>query len=478
MCVAILLGGAGESYPFIAAFIRGLGVAILAYFAAGMSKARPTKAAFGPLLLLIAIVAVPLVHLIPLPAELWTRLPGRDLPLAIRAAADISIGSQPLSLAPDRTRDCALDLLPAAAAFIAVLHLQVEARLRLLWIIVAGAVASTVLGALQITSGAASAVTPFPSIQSIHAPGLFVNRNHQATLLVIGGVLVTTLGMIFARRQISSTPRWFAFGTMLFLAAGVIPTASRTGALLLMPALAWAILVSTGWRLRGRALILTFGIFVTVIAAFSQSSGAEKLIARFNINGESRLYYWPDVVLVIREYFPVGAGLGAFESVYLPFENLNHLGPGVLTNAHNDYLEILAETGIVGAILYAFFIGVLIFSLRDTLRPERPAVRDMALGSSVAILLILLHSFVDYPLRMLSIETIFAVLCGMTVRPPESMRGASDESGTRSTRKKGEFTSMSGGFVANEFDEADHTQRRTKERMNVRPRREGSKNCG
>jgi O-antigen ligase len=88
-----------------------------------------------------------------------------------------------------------------------------------------------------------------------------------------------------------------------------------------------------------------------------------------------------------------------------------------VNHAHNDWLELLVETGLLGA---AVMIAFLLWFARLALRAWRrhnttggPGVR----AASVVILLLLGHSLVDYPLRSPAMMCVFALACGLMLAP-------------------------------------------------------------
>jgi hypothetical protein len=83
---------------------------------------RKHKFALG---ILVALVATPLLQLIPLPPAVWTGLPGRDQIVLALELAGLQPGWVPLSVAPDQTWGSALALTPPAALFLAALTLSV-----------------------------------------------------------------------------------------------------------------------------------------------------------------------------------------------------------------------------------------------------------------------------------------------------------------------------------------------------------------
>ena len=71
-----------------------------------------------------------------------------------------------------------------------------------------------------------------------------------------------------------------------------------------------------------------------------------------------RSHIWHVASEMIAANFPFGAGLGAFGVAYTPFDNLSGLER--VEQAHNDYLQVLTDAGLVGLGIGAFFLVVLI----------------------------------------------------------------------------------------------------------------------
>ena len=103
------------------------------------------------------------------------------------------------------------------------------------------------------------------------------------------------------------------------------------------------------WRRSGlvRAGIVAAALIV-LAALLAQSGIVRGAVSRFTVqSGDERYTFWPDVLYAARAYLPFGAGVGSFVRSYQAFESLNVVGPTFLNRAHNDYLELFLEGGIV-----------------------------------------------------------------------------------------------------------------------------------
>ena len=93
-----------------------------------------------------------------------------------------------------------------------------------------------------------------------------------------------------------------------------------------------------------------------------------------------------------------GAGLGGYWAELPSF----HEGSGVLTpqQAHNDYLEVLASAGLIGAVLLVWFAIVLVKQTRRSIRASEGFQRAVSLGAIVGLAGIAVHSVVDFGLHI------------------------------------------------------------------------------
>src|SRR5262249_36882190 len=135
----------------------------------------------GPtaIILLCAILALPLFQLIPMPAFLWSTLPGRGEIAAAYETAGMPPPWLPISLDPSATWLGLLSWLPAAAIFLVMLSLDQRARRILIMLIFVVILASVLLDMLQMVGGDNSPLR-FYEITSKNAVGFFANSNHNA----------------------------------------------------------------------------------------------------------------------------------------------------------------------------------------------------------------------------------------------------------------------------------------------------------
>ena len=113
----------------------------------------------------------------------------------------------------------------------------------------------------------------------------------------------------------------------------------------------------------------------------------------------------------VRDFMPLGSGLGSFQSVYQLYEQPGQVTPTFVIHAHDDYLEIALELGLAGILLVVLFLAWwAVVARRAWISAERgPFARAAAIASAA----VLVHSLVDFPLRTAAISACFAMCLGL-----------------------------------------------------------------
>jgi len=172
-------------------------------------------------------------------------------------------------------------------------------------------------------------------------------------------------------------------------------------------------------RVRKAALrgAIAVGVVIVLISGALLLSGPE-VFTRFlgtpiaDDPTTGRAHFWRTTVDVIRTYPLSGTGLGSFGTIYPRFDTRN--GQYRLEQAHNDYLQVLSDAGIIGAILGLAFIFILFrraLARRETHDRFRRAVTTGAMAGCFAALV---HSFFDFTLHTTANALLFLVLAAMT----------------------------------------------------------------
>ena len=366
--------------------------------------------------LLAAVVAIPLIQLIPLPPTVWTSLPGRDQMVLALELSRLEPGWAPLSVTPDRTWSSVLALVPPGAFFLAMLSLSQLHRVRLVQFCIAAAVAGILLGAAQLASGGRLYLWDWTDAD--HIRGFFANRNHLASSLLVALPFAVVSGAATLRRRDQRTSAlWFGalFAGLVVVALAAIR--SRAGITLLAPVLLVSLLAA--WIAAGRGrpgpgllvLVGSMGAALTVVAVLA----LPPVLARFDTQGapEGRFERWPLVAEAAQTYLPLGSGMGSFDAVYRSVEPLEELDGSFFNQAHNEYLETWLEAGWLGiGLIFAFLVW---YVRRCWTAWKGPPSRegDLQRAASIGTGVLLLHSAGDYPLRTVTLAVVFAMCCGL-----------------------------------------------------------------
>ncbi|HEX8667386.1 MAG TPA: O-antigen ligase family protein [Allosphingosinicella sp.] len=412
---SLALGGGDGTFPLGELPARLLACALIARILLGPRRAVLWRTSRGPLMLLLALVGFALLQLVPLPPALWRALPGHGEAARIADLLGAGAAWRPISLDPEATLSSLLSLLPFCALALAAAVAAPRERVLLLVPVAAMAAISALIAALQAT-GRIDAL--FPDVDPGYQLGLFANRDHQASLLLVGLVLAGGLA-VGGRGRRGPGRAVLAASTACFLVSSILLTQSRAGfALMLLALPAILLYVLPALRMRLWARIAMAGAPLALLAWFwSGNAMAARLVGRLAAAEELRPDIWATTARAVARFLPFGSGLGTFNLVYEQSEAIGALGRGWVPHAHNDYLELLLEGGLPAMLLMLAFFALFLPRL-VRLRPVPPAVMERAAG--VAAVLLLLQSFVDYPLRGAGLLALFGLLLGTAFAPVAS----------------------------------------------------------
>ena len=413
---AVFLGGGGAAYGLRNLFIQLAALAVLAVNAPHVTRFLRE----GPRLLVLLAgltLAVPLLQLIPLPPAIWQSLPGRELVTETYDIAGLDPQSWlPVSLNPMRTlvAFCAT-LVPAIIIAVGTM-LPVETKVRLVWTLIGATFAALCLGIVQLSAANTAGLLFDERTTPNVLYATFANRNSTALMFVLALCLIA--GLPWPRHK------WVLFpmlGIAPLLAVGTILTQSRTGMVLLILPLALAGLRAGSYlfkqRLRSKAgppRIAVWGgaaaaVMLGLAIAVSAGSGgrAAESFARFADTATDRPEMWEDGLYAAGQYWPAGAGTGAFDDVFQLHESLEYVSPRRAGRAHNDYIELAIENGVAGIVVTLLWLAWAAF---NALRPFPAETLWLRLGAGTGVAAISLQSLLDYPLRNMTLLSFLGVL--------------------------------------------------------------------
>ncbi len=370
------------------------------------------------------VVAIAAAQLIPLPPPVWHALPGRDLLADTLALIDRSDAWHPVSIAPQRTLEALLSLLPPLLAMLLVSSLSAVERLGLLKVIAGFALLSLAIGAGQVASGGSPRFHFYGGAEPGVLYGFQANRNAQVDVLLIG--LLATIAAWHDRARTALGAAGMVAAIFLVLLLGVTLTRSRTGIALVPLLFTWLALlqpwrIPTGSPVRKTPVILLSGLVLAgLFTAVLQSRAFERVIARFDFSEEYRPEIWRDTVFAIGQYWPLGSGIGTFTRAIGPAERLETIGIALPNRAHNEFLELLLEAGLPGAMAWLAAAWLVLAALWLSLRKGSPVPLPQAVFAGGTLTFVTLHSLVDYPLRSMALAGLIGVAAALVLAPPRS----------------------------------------------------------
>jgi O-antigen ligase len=266
-----------------------------------------------------------------------------------------------------------------------------------------------------------SDVTPF---------GPFFNRDHFAGYMELFVALPVAL---IVTRAAKGELRMVCAVTAMFMGVAAVFTLSRGGMVsILVEMIFLAAMSFRHYRSKidgaefGRAPIAVGITAVVAVLAMIVSGviwlGAEPVINRIATGdpnnsdlSKAQSFYshrgiiWEGTWTMIRHNPLLGVGLGAFETAYPLYARESGV-EGVTAEAHNDYLQILADAGIPGAVLALWFMVMLFRAIDRGVRLADPLISAIALGGGAGLFGLLVHSLFDFNLHLPSHAMVFLLL--------------------------------------------------------------------
>jgi len=405
-------GGASRADALGQVLVRA--VAWITIVGTVMFGPRPALTTVRPVfLLLAAALMLVALQLVPLPPAIWRALPGRT------ALADMAtlIGQpsiwRPMAIVPGAALNAMSSLVIPFAVLLLIAGLT-EAEKAWLPGLVFGLIASSaVVGLLQFSGAGLS--NPFINDSPGQVSGNLANRNHFALLLALG-CLIAPIWALFHRPYMT----WripAAVGVVLLFVLLILGSGSRAGMVVGILALGIDLLLIR-YCLKSRrrqvsrwvfpaiigGTVATIGIFAAVSIIANRAISVSRLFD--TASGEDlRTRTMPTVIGIIRTYFPAGSGFGGFDPIFRIHEPFKLLKLTYFNHAHNDYLEIALDGGILGILL---MITAMAWWLWASVAAWRGGSAHAKLGSAMVGLIFIAELF-DYAARTPIIMTIIII---------------------------------------------------------------------
>jgi len=251
--------------------------------------------------------------------------------------------------------------------------------------------------------------------------GPYVNHNHYAGLME----LLVPIPLVLSLTQLAHERERTAAGVAAALMAGTLfLSGSRGGLLAILVELALLSVLLVRQK-KGVRLAAGAAGFVAVLLVLLVWVGGRELThrvstisteARTEISGGMRLSIDRDTLRMFRRKPLLGWGLGAFPVVYPEFRSF--YTNFFVNEAHNDYLQLLAEMGLAGFAAMLWFWVVLGRAALPKLKNWTTDISGaVTLAASLSVTGILVHSFFDFNLQIPANAALFYVFCTVAASP-------------------------------------------------------------
>ena len=370
----------------------------------------------------------------------------------VQSVSFTQVGGRTVSLSRDveATRGSALALLTLAVCFLIAVNILRDRRRLALFVdfLIGFGMLMAVFALIQHFAGNGRIYWFRYNRQGASTFGPFINHNHFAGYME----MLIPLPIAIMLRGSPGSTRFLYYGfAAAIMTVALVTSLSRGGMISLAVALAALALWNRNGRRRRSAHIPgasvepqvdgserrgkshgTPGVIVLVLLLCATTAGVvwlapERVIDRITgslssspsgaplESGEtfftSRGQIWKETLSMIGANPLIGVGLGAYEAVYPAYSASD--GSLFVRYAHNDYLQVLADTGAFGGAILIWFLIMTAKLIAANLRSRDSFVAALAMGSGAAIVAILVHSTLDFNLQLPSNALLFLTLIAL-----------------------------------------------------------------
>ncbi len=274
-----------------------------------------------------------------------------------------------------------------------------------------------------------------PLASGTRPTGPIVSRPHFASWVILAWPL--TVGYLFSHarshwrsRRVSrgaailgDTRTWWLLLSIALMAAAVLVTQSRSGVIGL--GVAGLVLMLEAWKrtgLAGRAGLVGFLALVTVAASLWATPDA--VLYRFEhawsgVDGD-RPQIWDQVWVLVRDFPIAGIGLGAFDVVMPAYQTSAFVA--LLNHAHNQYLHLLAEGGLLLAVPAVGAVVTFLGTAWRRSREDRTPLVHVRHGAFAGLAGLAVQSLFETPMLTPAVMFLAAVSAALVVRGADPVR--------------------------------------------------------
>ena len=272
--------------------------------------------------------------------------------------------------------------------------------------------------------------------------GPFVNRNHFATWVLMAcplaiGYVAAALGtrkppaalaakLAAFLEWLGTATAWVATAAAVMILALIIST-SRSGFIGLLASLAGGAWLARGRMTRRMGVLLIVALFAAaaLVAAYVNFgpliSRVEETMA---VGAGGRPHIWQETARVARDFWLTGVGLGGYQTAMHVYQQTNRAV--FINQAHNQYLQLLAEGGVLLAIPAVLSVVAFVRLFRARLAQDSSSSAWLRIGAATAMLAVAVQGLWETGLRMPANGVLFAIAAAVAVHRPAMLRATRD----------------------------------------------------
>lgn len=376
---------------------------------------------------IIGLILIGVIQLLPLSSP--------DVPANLLSVSPVSS----LSLDPYSTRFAILKLIMFLIFFNAALTF-INSQKRLRKVVFTIVIFSAIMAFLGILQRLASPqfIYGIREVKQAIPFGSFVNQHHFAAFMEM------TIGLacgLFLGRATKKDKFLLLIMSILLMGISILFTGSRGGLLSLLGVIGFLVIMNVIYRkknvkdaedenrqtpnqfisIRNLELIIG-GVLLVVVLFFSVIwlGGGDSVLRSTGIQTNQddytsgRIHFWGVTLRIIQENPILGTGLESFGVAFTKYDTWN--GQFRVEHAHNDYLQILSDAGILGFLCVLAFIFLLFKQSLHIIRTTSDSFRrNVAIGALAGCFGILIHSIFDFPLRTNANMFFFLIFVSISV---------------------------------------------------------------
>ncbi|MFH0813051.1 MAG: O-antigen ligase family protein [Pseudomonadota bacterium] len=264
--------------------------------------------------------------------------------------------------------------------------------------------------------------------------GPYVNPNHFAGYMEM--VIPLAIGLLLSRELPATRPQpkswkqrlskfdsWLSANVLLIfviviMASSLFLSLSRGGIISFFLSLVLLFIfrgLKKAQQWKKKVITITLGLIFAFLVWIGIAPVLQELSTLFDLETALpvRPEVWNDTITMAKNFPLFGIGLGNFQHLYPMYKTIP--AQSLWDHAHNDYLEMLSDTGCLGVL---FFFGGMVFFLITIIRKwqqrRHPWVVGITLGGVTGVVALLFHSLVEFNLHIPANALLLFIILGIT----------------------------------------------------------------